>query len=72
MSDTEPVNAKKPRKKKNKENEVEVDEDDEILAKGRIGRTMTKPYFSSGCSVRIPLFLTSTRQTRPSFPQSLF
>jgi hypothetical protein len=36
--DIEPANMKKPHKKKNeeKENKVEVDEDDEILAKGRI------------------------------------
>jgi len=45
MSDTEPVNAKKPRKKKNKENEVEVDEDDEILAKGRIWSHDDKTIF---------------------------
>ena len=61
MGDIEHVNAKKPRRRKNKENEVEVDEANEILAKGC---TMTKPYFSSGCSVWIPLFLMPTRQTQ--------
>ena len=36
MGDIEHVNAKKPCRRKNKENEVEVDGDDEILAKGQI------------------------------------
>ena len=45
--DIEPVNAKKPRKKKNeeKENKVEVDEDNEILAKGRIWSHNDKTIF---------------------------
>jgi len=39
------VNAKKPHKKKNKENKVEVDEDDEIQAKGQIWLHDNKTIF---------------------------
>ena len=45
MGDIEHVNAKKPHRRKNKENEVEVDEDDEILAKGQIWSHDDKTIF---------------------------
>ena len=45
MGDIKPVNAKKPHKKKNKENKVEVDEDDEIQAKGQIWLHDNKTIF---------------------------
>ena len=45
MGDIEHVNAKKPRRRKNKENEVEVDEANEILAKGQIWLHNDKTIF---------------------------
>ena len=45
MGDIEHVNAKKPHRRKNKENEVEVDEANEILAKGWIWLHNDKAIF---------------------------
>ena len=45
MGDIEHVDAKKPHRRKNKENEVEVDEANEILAKGWIWLHNDKTIF---------------------------